>query len=148
MKKLTFLSVLLVLLSCSKSNGDNKDNNYYRRDCIVEVQVVFQDSGRKLILEFNNQLADGFDSFRLADSSQIPPFAYVLGDVSENSSLYYLQFTKECDDRLRFAEHVFSALWGASDVNATYSVSPATIKPSTDTIDVDGPWIDKSESFK
>jgi hypothetical protein len=114
----------------------------------LSVQGLFQDFDRKAILEFNNLLADGFDSFRLADGSEIPPFAYVLGDVSENSSLYYLQFTKECDDRIRFPDYAFSMLWNASDVNATYSVSPTTIKPSADTIDVDGPWIDKSENFK
>jgi len=146
-KQITLL-LLFLLLSCSKSNSDIKDNKYYRQDCILEVQGLFQNFDRKAILEFNNILADGFDSFRLVDGSEIPPFAYVLGDVNENSSLYYLQFTKQCGDRLRFAEYVFSALWGASDINATYSVSPTTIKPSADTIDIDGPWIDKSENFK
>lgn len=147
MKQISVFSLLFLLLSCSKSSSDIKQN-YYRQDCIVEVQGILKDSGRQAILEFNNQLADGFDSFRLADNSQIPPFAYVLGDVNKNSSLYYLQFTQGCEDRLRYAELVFSTLWRVSDLNATYSINPAIIKPSVDTIDVDGPWIDKSENFK
>ena len=136
------LSTVLLIFFFASACADIAEPKFSRSDCIAKVELDWEDSVDLPTREKVRQAIGDAISRTIADGSGLPrPSISYKGSDKE---LLYLQYRNQCDKKIEITnqlltQHVAPRVSGFP----VYNVSNEAVIPSTNTIEVYGPyWVD------
>lgn len=136
-----FVLIAGALVITTGCNASGKPEKYTREDCIVAVRLHIPNDNNAEWLALQQKMAMIFarttNDKAVALAADITFSRYIV----DGKGYAYLQYTKECEQRVQFARALFEQYY-AKQINSfpNYKVLSTRVKPGPNTIDVTGPY--------